>query len=134
MRDPYCDIISSMRRQSQSVAPPGIKIAEVVSPPPKIIIKMGDLQLDKDNILIADYLIPKYERKITIPLTASTSTVSKATVGDHGEHTHQVTKIGIANGTIQFADTLKPGDTVLAVPTADGQTYIILARVVKCDG
>lgn len=131
MQDPYVEMLSAMQRQGASMVPPGIKLAEVVSPPPNLVIKMGDLQIDKDNILIADYLLPGYGRAVTIPLTDSQSEVTDTVVGDHGSHTHDVTKIGVPAGTIQLTDTLKPGDIVAAMPTVDSQTYIILARVVS---
>lgn len=131
MQNPYVELLSTMREQGKSVNPPSIKLAEVVSSPPEIIIKMGDLQIDKDNILIADYLLPEYKREITIPLTDSKSEMTQTSVGDHGSHNHDVTKIEITDGKIQFNDTLKPGDIVVAMPTSDGQTYIILARVVS---
>jgi len=131
MQDPYVELLSAMQRQGKSVNPPGIRLAEIVSPPPNIIIKMVDLQIDKDNILIADYLLPGYRRNITMPLTDSQSEETDTVVGDHGSHTHDVTKIGVPAGTMQLTDTLKSGDTVAVMPTTDGQTYIILAKVVR---
>jgi len=124
-------LLSQMRKQGKSVNPPGIRLAEVVAPLPEIIIKMGDLQIDKDNILIADYLLPEYTRLIAIPLADSQGEVTEVSVGDHGTHTHEVSKVGIPAGIIRLIDTLKPGDIVAAVPTEDGQTYIILAKVVS---
>lgn len=127
MKDnPYSKMIEIMNKRSETSSL--IQIGKIISSEP-LTIQIGDLQVDKDNILVADYLLP-HEREITIPLTASTSEVSNASVGDHGSHTHNVTKIGVANGVIQFTDGLNTGDTVV-VTTADSQTYVIIARAVS---
>lgn len=128
MRDPYIGLLSAMQRQGASTNPPGIKLAEVVAPPPNIVIKMGDLQVDKDNIYIADYLLPGYRR------TANQQSEGGIITHDGGDPTYSpytVLESLTHSGTITLTDTLKPGDIVAAVPTEDGQTYIILAKVVS---
>lgn len=128
MQDPYLKLLSQMRKQGKSVNPPGIRLAEVVAPPPNIVIKMGDLQVDKDNILIADYLLPGYKR------TASQNRTGSITSHDDGDprEYNPYTEIEELThyGSIEFTDTLQAGDIVVAIPTEDGQTYIILAKVV----
>lgn len=62
MENPYIELLSVMQRQGKIDRPPGVRLAEVVTPPPNTIIKMGDLQIGKGNILVADYLLPGYQR------------------------------------------------------------------------
>lgn len=128
MRDPYSELLSAMQRQGKSVNPKSIKLAEVVAPPPDIVIKMGDLQVDKDNIYIADYLLSGYTRKAD---QQSEGDIITHDGGDPIYSPYTVLESLTHSGTIKLTDTLKPGDVVAAMPTADGQTYIILARVVS---
>lgn len=130
MKDnPYSKIIEQMKKQGASSNPPSIEIGEVILPNP-LTIKIGDLQIDKDNILIADYLLKDYRRKVKIPEVTATGETNNVSVGDHGTHKHSVDKIGVNEVEITFLDTLKQGDKLAILSTGDGQTYIILARVV----
>ncbi len=129
MQNPYAELLSAMQRQGASVNPPTIKLAEVVSPPPDIIIKMGDLQVDKNNILIADYLLPGYKRNMS---STSEGDIISHDDGDPRAYSPYIVLEGLSHsGQITFTDTLKPGDILAVMPTEDGQTYIILARVVR---
>lgn len=53
--NPYSKIIEQMRRQGGSNKSPSIQIGRVVSPNP-LVIQIGELQIDGDNILIAKHL------------------------------------------------------------------------------
>lgn len=132
MENPFADMLTIMREQGARDNPPTIQVATVVSPPPGIAIVLGELQVDKDNILIADYLLPNYQRKITIPETSATGSVNTNTPPPPEPHVHNITKVGIPSGDIKLTDTLKIGDKVAVMSTADRQTYIILAKVVSC--
>ena len=65
--NPYSDMCKVMQRQGAKDNPPSIQIASVVAPPPNLVIKIGELQVDKNNIYIADYLLADYQREISIP-------------------------------------------------------------------
>lgn len=108
--NPYSKLIEIMKDAGSSNNPPSIQIAEVVSPPPNLIIKMGDLQVDKDNILIADYLLGEdsYIREYK-------TSNDKLTWGD--------------SNYMKYTDTLKEGDLLGVMPVEDRQLYIILARL-----
>lgn len=56
--NPYSTLIQLMQEHGAKHNPPSIQVGEIVSPPPNIIIKIGELQIDKDNILIANNLTP----------------------------------------------------------------------------
>ena len=131
MKDnPYSKIIEQMKKQGATSNPPTIAIGEVISSNP-LTVKIGDLQIDKDNILITDYLLKDYKRKIKIPEATATGETNNVSVGDHGTHKHSVDNIGINEVEITFLDTLKAGDRLAILPTSDKQNYIILARVVS---
>ena len=119
--NPFSDLVAIMRDQGSAYNPTSIQLAEVINPPPNLIIKFGDLEIDKDFILIADYLLDSYKRQITIP-----STSASGTAGDHS-----ISSISIPNGEIDFKDTLKKGDLLAVMPTQDKQKYIIIAKVVS---
>lgn len=128
--NPYSKMIEIMQKQGSTSNPPAIEIGEVISPNP-LTVKIGDLQVDKDNILIADYLLKEYKRKIKVPKVTATGETNSASVGDHGTHKHSVDEIGINEVEITFLDTFKQGDKLAIIPTSDRQTFIILARVVS---
>ena len=131
MKDnPYSKLIEQMKKQGATSNPPSVQIGEVISPNP-LTIRIGDLQIDKDNILIADYLLKDYKRKIKIPEVVATGETNNVSVGDHGTHKHSVDKIGINEVEIIYLDTFKQGDKLAVLSTEDKQTYIILARVVS---
>ena len=53
-----------MRTQGGKNNTPYVQIGLVVSADP-VTIKIGDLQIGKDNLLVADHILPGYERKTT---------------------------------------------------------------------
>ncbi|MBZ9615287.1 DUF2577 domain-containing protein [Clostridium estertheticum] len=120
MNDPYSGILNHMRKQGAKYNAPGIQMGIVISSDP-LIIKVGDLQIDKDNIFIADYLLKDYTRKISLP-----STNAIGTAGDQN-----ISNISIPEAILNFKDGLKNNDTVIMFETEDAQKYIILARVVE---
>jgi len=109
-----------MREQGAKYNTPYVQIGVVISADP-LTIKLGDLQIDKDNLLVTDYLLPNYTRKITISNTPASGSTTMGTI----------TNIGIPDGDIVFTDGLKGNDIVALIPTIDEQTYIVLARVVS---
>jgi len=123
MRDnPFNQLIQFMREEGGYYNPPSILLAEVVTPSP-LVIKIGDdLQIDKDNLKVADYLVANYEREIKSKGSLNVS----ATVSNGGS----LSSLTVNNGKIQFTDALKAGDLLAVIPTEDRQTFIVLCRVV----
>jgi len=109
-----------MRTQGGKNNTPYVQIGVVVTSNP-LTVKLGDLQIGKDNLLVTDYLLPNYTRKIAIPTTPATGNTT----------TESITSIGIPDGEITLTDGLKADDIVALIPTLDGQTYIVLAKVVS---
>lgn len=110
MKSPYSRLIKIIREQAVYYNPPTIQIGEIISPPPVLKIRVGDLQLDKDDVLIADYLLADYTREYK----TSSDKINWST-----------------SNYIKWVDTLKQGDLVALLATADKQTFIVLCKVVK---
>lgn len=125
--NPYSTLINIMRNRGSDFNTPGIQLAEVIAPPPNLLIKVGDLQVDKKNILIADYLIPGYNRQYSQGGSGTIST--KDSGGTSSPYT--VLESINATGKVTLTDTLQKGNVLAVIPTSDEQTYIILARVVS---
>lgn len=108
MKDnPYSKMVEIMKKQGSASNPPSIQTGTVVSPEP-LVVKVGELQIDKDSILISDYLLKEYEREYQ---TSS----DRITWGD--------------TNYIKYTDTLRKGDLLAILPVEDRQLYIILARL-----
>lgn len=99
--NPYVEIIKEMQKQGEKLNPPTIEIGTMIN---SNTLKLGDLQVTRSNLLIADYLVKDYKRQVSVDGNAP------------NEH--------------KFTDGLKQGDMVAVLPTADGQKYIILCKVV----
>ena len=121
MRNPYSGLVNHMRTQGAKYNTPYVQTGTVISADP-LTIKLGDLQIGKESLLVADYLLPNYARKITIPTTTATGSTT----------TESIMSVGIPDGDITFTDYgLKENDIVALIPTLDEQTYIVLAKVVS---
>lgn len=127
--NPFATIIGIIRKEGSAYNPPAIMLAEVLSPPPGLLIKAGDIQIGNPNILIADYLLPGYQRQYSQTGEGTIITKTPPSPIEFSEYT--VLESLADSGQITWTDTLKTGDTVAVMPTYDGQTYIILAKVVK---
>lgn len=119
-KDPYVNILQHMQSQGKKFNPPSIDIGMVISSDP-LTIKIGNLQLTKDNILVADFLLPNYKRKISIPTTNATGSTTE----------ESITSIAVPDGELIFTDGLKKDDMVACLATQGEQKYILLCRVVS---
>jgi len=137
---PYAKLLGMMRSEGGYSNPPSIIIGTVVSDNP-LIVDVGDLEVDKDNLYVADYLLKEHKREFkTDQMEITAQTVSGGGSHTHsypdgtitgGAHTHNINELTVTKGEIEYTDTLKKGDEVAVMPTADLQTYIILCRVVR---
>jgi len=143
VKNPYSKLINHMRTQGGKNNTPYVQIGVVVSADP-LTIKLGDLQIGKENLLVADYLLPSYAREYTaegnVQFTDSGSLggTDGAVVGPYGSHDHSVTSINIdtdnaQSGSITLTDGLKVNDIVTLTPLLEleGQMYAVLARMVS---
>ncbi|KXS42842.1 MAG: hypothetical protein AWU54_1190 [Candidatus Frackibacter sp. T328-2] len=155
--DPLGKILGAMRQEGKRDNPPSLILAEVVASPPDIIIKFNGIEVDKDNIYIADYLLKEYKRKFyvnksdtdvegqsgTLNMDMDTNEgsftgLTKPKSDGDPAHLHDLdfwkttsNKFKINDGVITLNSTLQPGDLVAVMPTYDRQSYFILARVVS---
>lgn len=103
--NPYSKLLKITRKQGKPAA--GIVVGEVVSANP-LKISAGELEIDKDDVLIADYLLNDYSRTYS---------------------TDRLIPNGSDVGTMVYTDGLSIGDQLAMMPTSDKQLYIVLARV-----
>ena len=87
----YSGIINIMREQGTKYNAPALMLGEVVNANP-LLIKVGDIQLDKDNLYVADYLMSGYSREanLTGSISFSSSNVGGSTNSSTYEHSHNI--------------------------------------------
>lgn len=150
--NPYLKILGLMEKHGQTYNTPSIEIGYVVSPEP-LTVKIGDLQLTKEDLLIADYLLKEYKRAYKqlgkMSFSSDVKGETESTIGlacqKPIDHSHKLKNIEVkeAEVTIEgkgeddsdkylwFKDGLKKDDKLAILPTGDRQLYIVLARLVK---
>lgn len=118
--DPYNSILQRMQNQGKKFNPPSIDIGKVISIDP-LVININNLPLKKENILISDFLLPNYKRKISIPSTNATGSTTNGSISN----------ISISDAELNFTDYgFKKDDMLACLATSDEQTYIVLFKVV----
>lgn len=101
-------------KKRNNKASTGPLLGDVISSSPlKVAILGNKVILTEKQCYICSSLVDSYIRKANIKLD---------TVTDHGTIS--------TPGEIQFKEILKSGDRVLCLPTADGQRYFIIDKVV----
>lgn len=101
MKNPYIDFIKQMQMHGAKNNPPNIQLGEVICSNP-LTAKIGDLQLNTNNLLVSDYLLRDYSRSLSVSGSSNSYTTE---------------------------DTLNTGDTI-ALYQIDSATFLILSRVV----
>ena len=102
INNPFSEFVLEMRKHGAYNNPTTFELGQVVSSSP-LTIKVGDLQLTQDDILVADYLLNNYSRQLQV------------------------------NGTTQnyiTQDGLNKGDLLVLIQV-NSATYIIMARLVS---
>lgn len=108
--------LAQLFKERDNKTPIGTVVGTVVSPPPTIQVSVGDkIILDSGDLIIAARVLEGYERMVSIDDVSTTSSSA-------------ITKI---EGTMTYKDTLKTGDEVILIPSADGQTYFLTDRAVR---
>lgn len=149
--NPYSGIINIMREQGAKNNAPNIMLGRVVRNSP-LLIQVGDIQLDKDNLYVADYLMPNYKRNLktsfnlnlVIDSDTSEVTLESVSIGDqehtfgshnHGSHKHSfsksINKTIEINNAAYFTDSgLKIGDMVAIQQLQGLNKFIVYCKVV----
>lgn len=136
MDNPYKNLLSMMQDQGKKHNPPSICLGEITSINP-INIKVEDLILDKDDLLISDNLVQGYKSNVDITSSGTLVSNTQNTSGGSGEssfasHSHAINNDYNLTGSaeLSFKDQLKIGDLLALMPTENRQIYIVLCKVV----
>lgn len=132
-KNPYSDLVAMMQSQGTRYNPPYIRIGQVVHPLPAILVKLDDLQLDAEDLLLSETLLD-HTRKAALKESAAGGRTGSVPVGDHGSHFHSIDQIGFTEGELSFRNCLQKGDLVGLLPLDHQQKYIVLCKVVNPNG
>lgn len=128
IKDPYSEMIKLMQQHGAKYNPPSIQLGEITSISP-LTVHTGDIQLNANNLLVADYLLNGYSRNVSLQSTSASGETDLQVVGDHGSHEHGISSIEF-QGPLKFTDGLKEKDTVVLIQI-DTALFVIFCRVVK---
>ncbi len=118
MKNPYSELVNVMRSEGSRYNPPTVSIGKVTSKSPLKVI-VGDLELDSDNLLVNHLLLE------------NTQTVTDSSLLHNHSEGDILYKSGIVQkDTLTFKQVIEEDDLLAILPTADGQTFIVLCKVV----
>lgn len=143
--NPYSSLIELFREQGAKYNAPDLMIGEILTVEP-LTIKVGGIQLDKDNLYIADYLLKDYEReyisesKINIEDGSITGKTSSTSISEHGSHSHNLNSINITSGITRDegkiktkSSCFKKGDLVAIQQLSNSNQFIVYCKLVRID-
>lgn len=143
--NPYSSLIELFREQGAKYNAPDLMIGEILTVEP-LTIKVGSIQLDKDNLYIADYLLKDYEReyisesKINIEDGSITGKTSSTSISEHGSHSHNLNSINITSGITRDegkiktkSSCFKEGDMVAIQQLSNSNQFIVYCKLVRID-
>lgn len=109
----------------------------VKAPPPNILVEMGAIVLDKDDLVIAAHVLSGYQRKLTITGTVTGNlSAPNLVVGPLCDSNLKICngQATLSNATtnevMTYTDDLKEGDMVILVPSTDEQRYYLMDKAV----
>jgi hypothetical protein len=118
-------------------------LGTVTSPPPNIRVKLDKMavELEKDDVIISQH-ITNYSVPFTASITkakyesAPSGTLDDQYVDTSGQYAAQKQSYKSLNftfdaGTLTLNNALKAGDRVIVAEIENGQSYVILDRVVS---
>jgi hypothetical protein len=127
----YVKMLNMMRSQGSKDNPITLQLGIMQS---ANSVKIGDLVLDKEDIMIADYLLTGYKRELVTPYVKSVEVEVDTTVtisGESGSATSTATVDAPVEKYMETKTGLKKGDIVAVMKLSDNDTYVILAKVVS---
>ena len=128
MKDPFLSLYEIMGEATKIEA--SFFIAKVISPLPNLEVKLNDIILDKDNLLIDKWLKDRNEDLFTEDIEAHTHTTSTEVAGETS-HSHTVSNENKHKHEIKepIHDKLKVDDQVVLLKIND--KFIIISKVVS---
>ena len=118
--NPYGNFLEIIRKEAHADGDAPFFIGTVVQPNP-LIVKIGDLQIEQENMKVNQALLAGYSRRMSMGTAGATGSTTKGDV---------ISSIGISGGTFTTQDGLKAGEQVVLLKSGDGQQYILLCKVV----
>lgn len=125
--NPYLDLYSIMGKATE--VKPSFYLGKVISELPELSIKLEDITLSKDDLMIDKWLLDR-------------STLEWVAYEEDAEHSHDITHVVEGGSSIDVAgglhkhkfleplkNILKAGDTVVLLPT--DSRFIIISKVVS---
>ena len=146
--DPYAGLLLEMQEQARITQPPGWVLGTVMDVGDgRLKIRSADGQdLDEEDLWVDPRLLGGHDMPFQVQLTSDEDEAVTLDVGgawvqvyipisDAGVTTMQAYELpGTLSGTVTMrvtGDRLKAGDRVAMLPTADGQSYYVMAKVVR---
>ena len=128
MNNPFLGLYQVMGEATKIEA--SFFIAKVTSPLPDLKVKLNDIELDKDNLLIDKWLKDRNEDLFTEDVEAHTHTTSTEVVGETS-HSHTISSENKHRHEIKepIQDKLQVDDRVVLLKIND--KFIIISKVVK---
>lgn len=143
-RDPFLGINEHIRNQARSQVPTYYTIGKVLSVSP-MVVRAAGMNLDKEDLRIAQHLKPGWVEHLAelewaltaeLPqkiftgscacgLASGTATVTRPRETVEGKTTKEA--------TVKHDLPLAVGDEVLLIPSADGQIYYLVDKIVGVD-
>lgn len=118
-KDPYEKFINMCRQEGSTYNPPNIRLGTVMNESP-LVIKVGELQLIKEDLLI-NYSLLDYKEDFSLNKTSASGSTSQGSISS----------IEIPKGQMNIKGVLKKEDIVVLQPISESQTWIILCKVVR---
>jgi len=146
------DVIGLMKSAGSDFNSPDIMLGEVVTPPPALSIKVGNIVLYKEQLLVSDYLLKDYKRAyymdgsmhfkakadteltgMTKPTETPAASVPQTWVGDHGPHSHSTHTHPEHDHALKEIDVTTTKEDFYAHgdgkdPVADDDRYVLKAE------
>lgn len=119
-------MVNSMHDIGKSHESMESSVGEILAPPPNIKVKWNNIELTKEQIYIAEYLLAGYKRTGKGHLKSETEEESCGC--SDAKHSHDIDND--YTDTIIYTDTLKVGDIVSVVPIKNGQRFLITDKLI----
>lgn len=130
--NPFITTIKLMRQNGEVNNPTPFFIGEVTSITP-LIIQVGDIQLEREDVLINEILLAGYERKLELYTTNATGQTVNSSGGsgyaEYASHSHGISNIAIKDGTYKTLDDFTKGDKLVLLMSQDQQQFVVLCKV-----
>lgn len=140
-RDPFLGLTRLFQNLAREQLPPGCVEGRVLSASP-LKVRADGIDLDGEDLYIAQHLTGGWTEQLTGLSWGVTATLPARRLTGQGtdgscyvnREKEELQGKTAASGEITHSATLKEGDDVLLLRSADGQTYYLMEKLVKADG